>query len=473
MNLDHLDDPLGPRFLRALQGAPELISSPQSSEFFSLLIVHLSRNLQPSTRKAIYLCLCKVLSKRPFWKFFVARDLLLSLPLSTPSHFELILDICYVLVDRDPDAFTPEFATHFSQIIRYHGRKSLILLTLYSRHFNNLTSPWPMIDLLFREQRRFLAPDIVCEYASLLSLLCQSFPVFRAARASNCWSILSNLLVSDAYDDILPTCYNSLCGIQSVDHLHHIDYSLLQKHFSQESNRSSILSLLILAPFQDEAVDFAFERSFIFGIVEEAATNPRATLVLLKLAQRKTVSQTLASDPNWLSNGLPGVPDTLRIFLVVHSHSEFKSELIGSPAFLQLLKNLNELPQPAVTGVLAGLLRNLRLDKSILVKLSEAGFFKQFLKRRKAVYPFLVMADAISRVCYVQDLIWFVPVVREALETAERDFDSAARACINMVRYPEVKRHVQMSGIPEIVADREKTQECAAMAAKLLRHLRD
>ena len=454
-------------FVSELRKADRSLKPEDASEFFEILCGHLRTIQDLEIASEIYLAIEKVISQKKFLDVFVSGNFLNRLPFTRKAHFEMLLDVVYTVVDRAPNAFDADFAEKFQGIIRHRGRKCLIVLAMYARHFNNLQDPWPMLDLLFYEEERFTVIDVVCQYVSLLSLLCQSFPDFRRSRGENCWDVITGVLEREDTDEVLAACWEAVTGIESFEHTHAIDYKLLQRQFAHAELRSSILSFMIVSPL----VGFVADAKFVGNLLKAAKKDTRAGLVLMKLAKGDGVSGMLSEDTAWMALGLPNVIDTLRIMLVVFSHPAAKDAIRQAPELVQLLNSLNKVRARAMTTLLAVVVRRLELEEEAIKELSESGFFTRFFERGDSLKDVVLMAETVARVCFVHELYGPCETLKEVLETESDEFDVMCLAGMRLAKHKKLKAKMIKAGIPAVLAKRAKVVETAKMSKKFLAKL--
>ena len=173
MTLIDLDNPKDPDFLNKLTIIDENLLPEDAGNFFRIMVTHLGVVDDSQTIQGIFSAVQKVVSKSAFLDCFVSENYLNPLAYTTRDEdLELLLDVVYIVIQRRPDALDSDFSVKFKRIIPYHGRKCLIILQMYASHFNRIEDPWPMLDLLFYERKRFMHVDLVIPFVSLLSLMC-------------------------------------------------------------------------------------------------------------------------------------------------------------------------------------------------------------------------------------------------------------------------------------------------------------
>ena len=445
----------------------EKLREDDGHEFFRILTGHLQTIQNPDIAREIYLAIQKAISRKDLLSVFISGNFLSQLPFNRKAHFEHLLDVIYTLVTRAPNSLDASFAANFQNMVRHRGRKCLIILSIYAQHFNNLSDPWPMLDLLFYEQERFTVFDVVSQYVSLLSLLCQSFPEFRRSRGANSWDVIMDVISHEDADEILATCWEALTGIESFEHGYPIDYRLMQRQFAHSELRSAILSFMIVSPLHEITVD----ATFVGRLLKTAKKDTRAVLVLMKLARASYVSEMLSADTEWMSLPLPRVIDTLRLALVVFSHEKAKDAVRKAPELVQLLCQLNQVRSPAMTTLLAAVVRNLKLGEEEIQGLSECGFFRQFFDRGDILKDIVIMADTVAGVCYIDELCDVCGTLKDVLETETSDFDVICRVGMKMARHKRVRKAIVKSGIPAVLLKRSKVAETAKMAKRFLAKL--
>ncbi|OHT13054.1 hypothetical protein TRFO_03474 [Tritrichomonas foetus] len=443
-----LSDPDSPDFLDELKKSPQLVKEVNAPRYFETLLSLFAQIPSRPIGKTIMKVLYEALSRDSILEIFASQQFALSLPYSPKYYLDEILDILYLIVTRVPNTITSSLSQKFETLIRHRGKKTLMLIMFYSQHFNSLSDPWPIIDLLFIGSDRFSAFDTASQYVMLLSLLIQSFPEFRANRCQPAWQIISQLLTTEENNEIIRFSYEALAGIESVDKSNKVDYTLATKHLRVSDLQSSVLSLLLLAPIEEKAI--LNNHQLIINLVKSATKNVKATLILMNLCTTiPEVNEALSSDSSWIKRPLPTFIDTLRLFLVFYKHIKGTDYELPHE-FSDMIIQINGIKGEVATNLMAIVLRKIELNQTVFDDLCNSQFFENFIKRGnddKSFYNYLLMADTIGRFSYTSDLISYCPLIYDAIEKKTEMFAEACQVGINLCRHNQLKKEFKKIGI--------------------------
>ena len=310
VDLDILKRPESNRFLDEIQGAYVYLTEEQTVPFFNIVLSHFDKELQIDKGKEILHCIARILSVDKFLRIFVRKNFAISLPFMRKEYIDDVFDILYILATRCPNAFNDQLCACFEKRIKNRGEKSLVILTIYAQHFNDVDTPWPMLDLLFHKSDRFKKPDLAAKYASLLAVLVNSYPEFKRGRGKESWETIVEMLAAEDYDNkILKALYNALCTIARFIKNPQFPFNIAKKHLQIQDLASDVVSLFLMIPLRGKDIE---DRILLKTLLKLAQSNSKVTLALFKLAENENVAKMLAEDSIWLTTDIPQTLDTLR-----------------------------------------------------------------------------------------------------------------------------------------------------------------
>ncbi|OHS95202.1 hypothetical protein TRFO_02137 [Tritrichomonas foetus] len=471
-NLEILKNPEQRGFLDEIQSAHVYLTNDQAEEFFIIVLSHFDKDISIENGKAILHSICRILSKDEFLKVFVAKDLSSALPFSKKNYLEDVFDVLYVLVTRYPQAFNESLCARFQRKIRNKGEKSLLILTIYSQHFNEIDNPWPMLELLFSEFNRFSKEDIAGKYASLLAVLVQSYPEFRRAKGAEAWENVCQLL-SIENDEILDQVYNSLAIIaNSIRHCE-FPFQYILEHFQHQSLQKSIVSLLLVVPLEGSKLK---DYGFIKSLVKIASENPKALLVLFRLAESKSIAQILVEkDPSWMEKDIPNLIDTLRLFLVVFQHKQLRPFIATATEFYNLMLRLIDEKNESIIAIVCIIIRRLDLTEEVIAELSSTGFIMTFMETVREMNTIgssrygLLLLDKIAKSYYTKELVQSCEWVSKLIKARGDLFEDAAVVATGLCKYRRCEKKFKELYMIEFFLKLKKDPESKKIASKFLK----
>jgi hypothetical protein len=406
-NFEVLRDPSSPDFLEELKTAHLFLRPDRASEFFEIVISHLPRSgLGPEIIRSI----SKVISlKSNCLSVFVSQSFAEQIP-NLSAHRSEFLDLLSILVDRAPSAFTAGLASLFSRSITRAGEKSLILIARFSQKFNDVSDPWPMVDLLLSYNDRFSKPDIAGPYASLLGWLVATFPAWRRERGMQCWDLLLGIL-SATDINVREHCYSALARVAANVRRCAFPFEQMKAHARKYSILfPSIVALLLLVDL--DAADSLSDMDFLVVLIGAARTEGAAPFALMRLAHSETIAAQLAKNGSWMAEELPRLHETLLLFLVVFQHQEVRERIVQCDQFYVLLNNL--LGEPRYHTILAKVIRRVAALPGVAINLSERGLLEAFAKHAP-IDQTLVIANRIAETGFVPGLVPICDVIAHTL----------------------------------------------------------
>lgn len=479
VDLNIIRNPNSPKFLDELQSAYLYLRPDQAEKFFKIILSFFDKKIEIDTGKEILSCLCNVLSKEAFLKIFIKKDFAPSLPFTKKDYIDDLFDVLYVIVTRYPQAFDENLSACFSKKIKNRGEKSLMIITTFSQHFNEIDDPWPMLNLLFTCSERFTKPDIVDSYSALLSTLVQNYPEFRREHGEDSWNVVTDMLDKITDNSKLETLYSSLCGMAESLKKVKFPFNVAKDHLRDKALAPYILNLFLLLPLRSSK-DLE-DRVLIKMLLKQAKTSKTASLVLFKLAENEGIAKILANDPIWLNTDIPNIVDTLRLLLVIFKHQELRLVIAESVEFLDFLLRILKLKQ--YNGIVCTIIRRIDLTPELLKNLSTSNFLIKFISQstekiasEESFRDALLLVDKIADTCekeqlcntrdmsYTRELIqscnWIFSKLIVGKAGLDNLFEDATLVAIKLCKIPRcAKKLTELSAIEyfeKIKSDPEK-----------------
>ncbi|OHT12520.1 hypothetical protein TRFO_17555 [Tritrichomonas foetus] len=360
-----------PKFYSSLNEITETLQPSQFHHFFKVISKYFSSDCPIDVTSSILEAISQLFFNMDAVSVFIHMNLHRFLPYDEPTLISSTFNVLYCIFDTFPEVFQHDYASTMSVLITKDCEKSLTLLSLFAKAFNELDDPWPLLDLLITYEKVYFKSAVGAEYISLLFFLNFTYTTFYQSRIANCRPIFVHFLNStDKY--AVQTSYKAICAL--YDDLYQIPKERLISDICDNEMYLSAISLLLRMKDVEPAAEI------IYPLIHIAGTHIEATLLLLKMLKNPEAAKIMLLKPHWLFKTLPTIQDTLRLFLSVMIHSsmrEFISNLDALPEFLTSLMRSND---KACVICLGSIVKRLKLSQNILPKLVRLQFFTAVLE---------------------------------------------------------------------------------------------
>ena len=413
INLSEISDINHPNFKEELFKISKNLNENQYSSFYNILFKHINSNISISNLKLIFKILKKQLKHHSTIEIFKNSNIHLNLPLKSELHFNYCLDFIHFLFSKDPCIFENNFNEKLIFIISLEPEKSLVLLQFISKRLHKFIDPWPLIDLLITESDWFLSSTSVIEYISTLFYLCKTFEWYCIARISSIMEIFLQCLTF--FDRrVVVVAYNSI--IYFSNYCNNIDYDLISRHLLDDNISQFVLPILIKLP------PINISNDLIDSLLECSLSNTLSTLILLKLSESNEISQIILQNSWWISEKLPTLNDTLKLFLSIMIHSNLRPLFVSIPEtykFFQLL--CNEFNNKIISNI-SSIIRRFPPSKQLLRSLSSSNtlniIFKTALDNEEedSIHGLLLLLQFLGNISYSNEYLLLIEKLKNLLK---------------------------------------------------------
>jgi hypothetical protein len=367
-------DPASPRFFQVLRSSVQKLTRDQIPDYFSTL-ADLLASEDMDVRSAVAEALCDFFSQNPpSVQTFQTNRCLRQIPIS-----EEFLAVCQFLAATSPNCLNAVCRQLLNAAAEFPGHV-LSIIAVYSRQFDELHDPWPVIDLLFSQSSVFGALGTAENFLRLLSYLVQ-FDAFAAQKAQAAWDCVVEVLELKSVA-VVCSGYSALIHIagSGEGEIENFPIDLVTKHLRLASRPNGkfqailpcAISLLLHVPAPEPTP------ALIQALLLVAETNVRGTVVLISLIQQQAAAATLVTDTTWLSKELPTLVDTIRILGAVLIHAELRQSITAADELPGFLNRVTKLPEGLT--IIAILVRRLVLDAAALRRFSRARFLQSYFR---------------------------------------------------------------------------------------------
>lgn len=404
IDLTILGDPDNRLFFQEIRSVHEKMETHQPG-LFRTLLGNFEKDISEQAGNELLIALCKILSNPIHTSAFIRGRSAERLPYSKREFSDRLFDLLYILALNCPTAFTAPVAKLFSKMIRVNPYKSLYIIGLFAKQFDNVDDPWPMLDLLFKYESHFKQLEVVENYLTLLVFLCCQFPYYRKARAAACWNTMSNILEHEDTNTV-SCAYYSLCRILEIseEFAGAFPRERVLVHINNADTKSAVLSFLLryqLPTNSREAKPLVTE-------LLKCISDKRAAYILLKMAKTETIAKLLISRSQWMADLASAPEQTVKLFTMIMSHSNLRSMLLGREETIDFLRALVESGYPDSVSTLCCLIRRMPLSPSFVQKLSTGGVVAAAAANvvsKNDKLSALLLYDTLGRVAFISDFV--------------------------------------------------------------------
>lgn len=466
-----LKNPESKKFKEFLEKAPYQLTKTKARSFYRTVLNLFDKDYENAEIGELILqTIVKTINTEIFLKEFVEGKFVNYLPYSKAIHHRTIFDILYFVISYDNTVIDSNFVGEFRDLIQSDPKKVLILISVYSQHFNKTDNPWPVVDLLISESSYFTPPELVARYLSVLAFLIKNYPEYRSGRSQHCWNQVCALLSSDDQDTI-KYCYYCLCSFAESGVTGNLPTDLMLKHSKIEYLQEAVFTLFDICQIPERDVT----KKLITTLLKCAETNVKATIVLIKLTERLTAAKAVMNS-SWMLKQLPTVSDTLRLFLSILQHQEIREDVGDKPDFVGFMNFIISNKQPSYLSILCTILRRIPLSVELIQELSSSGFFEKFYafddnEDDSEIHSVYLLTDTISRYCFIKEFLPFCDVVTKAV-CNEGDFsETAAMVSLRLAKFSKCWKRFAEKNLDVYYKKKKDDPKMSTIAKKFLGHI--
>lgn len=410
---DILSDLSNPVFRKAFKEAVDNITHSNVRKFFSAIAPHFSNSTNNADFEFILTNLPSAFNSPDAIDAFHRKGLQNKLPIDRPELLQANFDFLYVLFSKNPSIFQNNWEDHMEYLIGQDANSALVLLQFCAKKYSTFSNPWSLLDTLFNCSDKFFACRSIAEYISTIFYLCQSHKDYADERLTTALDVFMQCLQSND-PRALTVCYNALSFYKPDIAL--FDINTLSLHLQDEQLAPHILPILLKANSLPAHPDLAE------SLLISAQTNETACLVIVKACNDKDFACLLAENPWWVSEKLPTILDTLRIFISVMCHKEFSVNLAASRATYEMFKELCDEGDPKVLPFISSVVRRFPKRKGVVKRMSEKGALKTIIQTvidmddESATHTMLLMIKFLSEIGECPEYALLAPLLRNQLK---------------------------------------------------------
>lgn len=468
LDLNDLANPEDPIFLDILAIAPSRVRNSQLKRYFTILIDDFYEAKQRYVKNAVITAICKTIYlTNDNLSVFVEFEYIKELTISDET-----LNLFYVLAEKAPESLNC-MRHQISQAIPGYPKHMLFIIASYCRRFEEMEDPWPISELLLEHLDSFKAKELAEDYVSLLAYLVNLSVDFRNVHGQECWNAICTVMKMKN-ENVVQRCYAALTRIADlIPDIHNFPMDLVSRHLTKSYLQRSCISLLLHTTLH------SVTKELIAALFAIAKTDLKATLVLMKLASSRQVSQVILSDSEWMLCNLPTHIDTIRLFAVILGNKMLRSSIASKPETPQFFTKLLTLESAQSLNVACTFLRRLPLDEVFIQKLSEREFFTTYFsmafnsENMGIVQSGFFVANTVAVITYIDE---FRPVIRKIVEFVKNEstvMKIALQVGLSLCRYRQCAKSFKQKEFHRVLRVLRKDPRFTAIATKFLNSLAD
>ena len=411
IDIESLLNPRDRKFIASLKNASLFADYTNAEAIFKAVLSHFdpNRDITKKTGISILQTIAAIMQRPKCTSIFISSKCLLRLPYGQFDYADLIFDIFRIAYQTEFDFFEKDVVERFSMQIQFNPRKALTLIALYAQQFEYIRFPYGLLDVLINHYSAFLFSDCASNFLSLLSFLCTEYPDYKKNRSQKCWTLLAQYiasaegtLVKQAFDvlfeisidnDLINSCFSFL----SVPHVIH--------HLKDPYLRDEVISFVAVCADQFQSAEL------ISALIEEARTDTRAALVLMKLVEQEENAIFIMTDDYWMHEQLPTYLDTMKIVFTAIEHKRALKLAQKSKRIVPLLIKASDTTKIAVFVMILGIIQKINLTKKRVMEMSKYGLLKNIFRATNANDNIVadrtmyMIFQCIAKVSYVPELL--------------------------------------------------------------------
>ncbi|OHS99984.1 hypothetical protein TRFO_33444 [Tritrichomonas foetus] len=335
-------------------------------------------------------------------------------------------------------------------------------MNFYAQSFEYIENPWPLLDLLIKNNKKFLEIENSEDYISLLLFLNSHFANYVRARLKHCRPIFIRALRSENLRCVSAS-YLAIATLFDSG----IDLPLSQvfndlKEPELEENVLKVISLIKQIPIKQE---------YIYALINSAHRYEEASKTVLQLLKLETTALILIENSKWLKYLLPTISHTLKIYQKCIQYDSVKKKLKYCkeiPYFMIMLLHSNDI---SCLQQLPIVIRDSNLTN--LEILQENNFFEvllQEMNERNDILPYLAILSNIASIGYTKKYLKFTTILKNSLKSKDAMISHGAlHALSNLSQYKQCAGQYREQNILDIAENYCNSKE----DEKYLRRLRE
>ena len=414
--LERLQNDTNQNFISSLRTAPILLSHHDSAKFFNDVLAQFreKKKVTVEVGAEILKTIRLLIKDQRFFAVFCENDCILKLPYKCPELIEDMLPLLYDIMNYDLNQIKDPFGDidHFMATAIFDPLKALATIRAYAMKAIEMDNeregpydPWTVIDILYNGVTAFMQPEVYQRYLTVVIQILQNYRTYKKYRLRNYWELFVGLL-DYADESMIPKVIIALCYLKNeFRHTPELPFDKIIQHIDNREIRSAIITLL--ASYVTINPEALYNEDLVRKLLYYARKNVKASLVLMKMAEIKELSELIIENDDWFTVGLPEPIDTLKLFLAVFNHKDLRNRLSKFDNFVPFLCGIvTALGSNAGTlALISMIVSKVKMTSRLYKKFEKYHFLKKFMKaaignddkQRVSYHAALVMINTFLR----------------------------------------------------------------------------
>lgn len=360
------------------------------------------------------------------------------------SKHEEILDISIEILNKVcqfyPQYIDEDFETTMLSLINVRPIEASNFLYLYSKSFEMIENPWPLLDMLIVQKKKFNKSEAGSIVVKTLVKLIQNHKNFKKSRLANCRSVITFFLNSPVKKNVL-SAYKAL--IDLYDNKFDLPFKKIRIDMDDNELVDSVISLF------ERMDNIPSTKSIIFSLLKIAHKNENASNILIKMANDYDSASILINYmPDWMKEKLPTFAATMRIFISATSNfRDLQKRVVSDSVYVaDLFSCLCKYEKNEESFLLFKKVFNqINFNSEFLENLQEKKFFGNFFRGIVEIDDDRVTLSCLRAFEYMIDIGFcdeyfnFNKTLRK-LSSRDDKIGDEAQYCIDMLNPPKRKR---------------------------------
>jgi hypothetical protein len=429
-----LDNPDGPQFEEALENCADTLSPIRFESFFAVVVHHFDHPNYPLIRRLMD-AMRRMTLRGPEFIDAVCRSEFYELPvLRDGALLDQIMPFIAQLVFKRPSQIRPFMKPIMKALVLSNTHPMVKLLWQFVGNFNEIERPLPVIDIYLESGLDILKDaDATIDFLRILYHLIVKIRPFKEARFPVVCKLLCQYLTSASGDVLIQTW-------RTLVHVHDGEFALPAETVAAQIHQPQLVNLIISVYLRMPR--FAPHRGVIEAWLSEASDCPRILNILLRLAaQQFEVGAIFLSNTRWISRGIGGPFDTLRLVFVLFRYPQLR-QAIGTSADLPVLLVQVAALRTELAVVCVSRVFRLVPFVPLLLALDKVGFVEAFvalgfeLDTRQSIDAIFFFIDAAGRIGFSLAYIDLCPRLWEIIANGQEGVASALQLMALMSKHP-------------------------------------
>ena len=468
---DLLSNCSNPHFERYVTYYAEKIDPSLFDVFYKPISTNFQRNI-PSSALTIIIRSCNLLMKRnnEFTRLLLKNGYFNNIPLNNEKCLDEIVTSFTILLAESPEHIDLSFSQRIVDVTKLKTEKMLVVISFYLRS-EKVQDSYPIIQILLSLEEHMFNNAFGYLYLSLLFYILNDLCSKNVSE--ELFTSMKNIFIRFSNSKIPLTRATSYSLISQLSLNIKIDdnQTLINDLYNDITQNSALLLIT-------KQISKNYSISILNTLLKCVQNNSKAWISLYQIAESVNASKFFVDNLKWLDYIDQNPHEVCKLFLILISNPQQRNILFETPYMPKIIKNLMEIPNDDRYDALSLVIPlyatttkriediSLKNNSSILKDFFTSCFSDSF-KARNCV---LVVADAIGRVCYIDELFDVSKEVVDSLGVQENTAN-AIKAATTLSMYPQCHSNFNSEGLIAYFKSLLKNSYYEHFAARFLQNI--